>query len=128
MLLLSLIYWFTISLLLWLILHIFEIKQFKWCVTNVWTIMHLKTHFLEFNFLDYDNVKPFKCDFFHKLKFGIDDIFWYDTKVHCMCLIHYIMAQTLSKCNIWMKFSNYIFLTYFQSTLLQCDQLANFAK
>jgi hypothetical protein len=41
-------------LLLWLILHIFQIKQFKWCATNVWAIMHLDTHFLEFEFLDYE--------------------------------------------------------------------------
>jgi hypothetical protein len=44
-------------------LHIFQIKQFKWCVTNVWTIIHFDTHFLEFEFLDYDNVKPFKSKF-----------------------------------------------------------------
>ncbi len=66
-------------------MHIFEIDQFKWCVTNVWTIMHLKTHFLEFNFLDYDNVKPLKCDFFHKLKFGIDKIF--DMTLKCIACV-----------------------------------------
>jgi len=26
--------------------------------------MHFNTHFLEFEFLDYDNVKPFKSKFF----------------------------------------------------------------
>jgi len=60
MLLLSLINLFIASLLLQLILHILQIKQFKWCVTNVWAIMQFDTHFLEFEFLDYDNVKPFK--------------------------------------------------------------------
>ncbi len=44
-------------------MHIFQIKQFKWCVTNVWAIMHLDAHFLEFEILDYDNVKPLKSKF-----------------------------------------------------------------
>jgi hypothetical protein len=25
----------------------FKIKQFKWCVNNVWTLMHLSTHFMK---------------------------------------------------------------------------------
>jgi hypothetical protein len=87
MLLLSLIYLIIASLLLWLILHIFQIKQFKLCVTNVWTIMHLDTHFLEFELLDYDNVKPFKSKIFINLKLVSKHVFWYDTKMHCMCLI-----------------------------------------
>jgi hypothetical protein len=61
-------------------LHILQIKQFKWFVINVLAIMHLDTHFLEFEFIDYDNVKPFKNIFFKH-------IFWYDTTVHCMCLV-----------------------------------------
>jgi len=60
MLLFPLINLLTTSLLLWLILHIFQIKLFKWCVTNVWAIMHLNTHFLEVQFLDYDNEAPQK--------------------------------------------------------------------
>jgi len=31
--------------------------------TNVWAIMHLDTHFLEFEFLNYDYVKPLKIKF-----------------------------------------------------------------
>jgi hypothetical protein len=49
---------FMASLLFQLMLHIFQIKWLKWCVINVWAIMHLDTHFLEFELLDYDNVKP----------------------------------------------------------------------
>jgi hypothetical protein len=57
----------------------FQIKQFKWCVTNVSSIMHLDTHFLEFEFLDYDNVKPFKSKFFinSDLAFKTYFLIWY---------------------------------------------------
>jgi len=85
MLLLSLIY---ASLLLWLVLHIFQIKIFKWCVTNVWAIMHFDTHVLEVEVLDYDNVKPLKSKFSINLDLTSKTCIWYDTKVHCMCLIH----------------------------------------
>jgi len=85
---LTFIYLFIESLLLWLILHIFQIKQFKWCVTNVWAIMHLDTHFLEFEFLDYDNVKPFKSKFSINSYLASKTCFLICTKVHYMCLIH----------------------------------------
>jgi len=63
MLLLSLIYLFIASVSLWLILHIFQIKQFKWCVTNVWTIMHLDTHKLK-PYVPYDsNTKELVFEF-----------------------------------------------------------------
>jgi hypothetical protein len=38
----------------------FQIRLFKWYVTNVWFIMHIDTHFLKFKYFNYDNVKPFK--------------------------------------------------------------------
>jgi hypothetical protein len=41
----------------------FQIKQFKWCATNVWTIVHLDTHFSKFEYFNYDNVKLFKNKF-----------------------------------------------------------------
>jgi hypothetical protein len=75
----SLIYLFIESLLLWLILHIFQITQFKWCVTNVCNIMHLNTHFSEFEFLNYDNVKPLKSKFSINLDLASKKCFliWY---------------------------------------------------
>jgi hypothetical protein len=45
--------------------------------------MHLNTHFLEFEFLDYDNVKPFKNKFFHKLRFDIQNMF-FDMILKCI--------------------------------------------
>jgi len=48
--------------------------------------------------------------------------------MHCMCLIHQIMPRTLSKIQHMNEISKLMFLTYFQSTFSQRDQLANFAK
>jgi hypothetical protein len=44
--------------------YFFQIKLFKWCVINVWVIIHIDTHFLKLEYLNYDNVKPFKSKFF----------------------------------------------------------------
>jgi hypothetical protein len=38
--------------------------------------------------LDYDNVKPFKNKFSINLDLACKTFFWYDIKVHCMCLTH----------------------------------------
>jgi hypothetical protein len=43
--------------------YIFQIKPFKWCVINVWAIMHVDTHFLKLEYFYYNNVKPFKSSF-----------------------------------------------------------------
>jgi hypothetical protein len=48
---------------------ILQIKQFKQCVIHVSTIMHLDTHSLKFEFLDYNNVKSFKSKFSINLDF-----------------------------------------------------------
>jgi hypothetical protein len=50
--------------------------------------MHFDKHFLEFEFLDFDNVKPFKSKFSINLDMTPKTYFLYDNKVHCMCLIH----------------------------------------
>jgi hypothetical protein len=41
--------------------------------------MHFDTHFLEFEFLDYDNVKPLKSNFFINLDLASKTYFliWY---------------------------------------------------
>ncbi len=68
---------------------VYQIIQFKWwCVINVWAIMHLDTHFLEFEFLDSNNVKPLKSKFSINWDLISKTYFWYDTKMHCMCLIY----------------------------------------
>jgi hypothetical protein len=41
----------------------FQFKLFKWCVKNVWPIMHVDTHFLKLEYFYYNNVKPFKSSF-----------------------------------------------------------------
>ncbi len=38
--------------------------------------MHLDTHFLKFEFLDNDNMKPFKSKFSINSKFGIQNMFF----------------------------------------------------
>jgi hypothetical protein len=64
LLLFSLFYVFIISLLFWLMLCFSQIKQFKSSVINIWNIMHIDICFLKFEFLNYDNVKAFKSNFF----------------------------------------------------------------
>jgi hypothetical protein len=128
MLLLSLINLLSASLLLWLILHIFQIKQFKWCVTNVWTIMHLDPHILEFEFLDYDNVKPLKSKFSINSYLASKTFFliWYESALHVFNSLK--RAPNPFKMQHINEISKLIFLTYFQFTFSQHDQLANFAK
>jgi hypothetical protein len=38
---------------------LFQIKLFKWSVINMWAIVHIDTQFLEVEYFNYDNVKPF---------------------------------------------------------------------
>jgi hypothetical protein len=52
---------FISSLLLQLILYIFQIKQVKSCFINIWAFMNFNTHVLELQFFDwYGNVKLLK--------------------------------------------------------------------
>lgn len=37
----------------------FQIEQINCCVTNAQAFMHLNTHFIEFELLNHNNVKPF---------------------------------------------------------------------
>jgi hypothetical protein len=93
----------------------------------IWTIIHLDTHFLEFEFFDYDNVKPFKNKFSINSDLASKTYFWYDTKVHCMCLIIKWCPKPCQNATYEWN-SKLLFLTYCQFIFSQCDQLANFAK
>jgi hypothetical protein len=52
--------------------------------------MHFDTHFLEFEFLNYDNVKPLKNKFSHNLlKFDIQNMF-FDMILKCIACARFI--------------------------------------
>ncbi len=51
------LFYYLLQVYIW---HFFQIKLFKWCVINVWTIMHIDIHFLKLECFNYDNVKPLK--------------------------------------------------------------------
>jgi hypothetical protein len=52
--------------------------------------MHLETHFLEFEFLDYDNVKPLKSKF-SVLRFNIQNMF-FDMILKCIACAWFIKS------------------------------------
>jgi hypothetical protein len=47
--------------------------------------MHLDTKFLEFEFLDYDNVKPLKDELFHNLDLAFTTFF--DMTLKCIACV-----------------------------------------
>jgi hypothetical protein len=53
--------------------------------------MHFDTHFLEFEFLDYDNVNPFKRKFSINSYFGIQNMF-FDMILKCIACVWFIKS------------------------------------
>jgi hypothetical protein len=107
----------------------FQIKQFKWCVSNVWAIMHLDTHFLEFKFLDYDNVKPLKNKFSINSNLTSKTCFfiWYILKcIACVWFINH--ALNPFKMQHMNEISNLIFLDLLSIYFLTIRQIGKFCK
>ncbi len=86
------------------------------------------THFLKFEYLDYDNVKPFKSKFSINSNLESKTCFfiWYWSALHvCDSWNHAINPFKMQHMS---EISKLIFLTYFESTFSQEDNMVNFTK
>jgi hypothetical protein len=84
--------------------------------------------FFEFEFLDCDNVKPFKDKYSINLYLACKTCFliWYLSALHVFDSMNH--TSNPFKMQHMNEISKLNLLTYFQSTFSQHDKLANFAK